>query len=158
MSCQDGWAYWGFKNSRWRRKPWSSTTEMSWLSRAMNSFTFSVIFYCTKFVVLSAARLLPPHETVVLQKLHVAIGLVCFRFLIQNVSTLQTFYPQVSQSIIYVDINISVSLCGIIEGLWRLTEQKKERRFQRSKSILLMNGIEKFMFTTERQHPTLPQI
>ena len=30
--------------NRWRMKPWSSTTEMSWLSRAINSVTFSVLF------------------------------------------------------------------------------------------------------------------
>ena len=37
---------------------------MSWLSRAINLMTFSVIFYCTKCVVLNAALLLPPHQLV----------------------------------------------------------------------------------------------
>ena len=36
---------------------------MSWLSRAINLITFSVIFYCTRRVVLNAALLLPPYET-----------------------------------------------------------------------------------------------
>ena len=49
---------------------------MSWLSRAMNLMTFSVIFYRTKFEVLNAALLLPLHAEVVLQMLHVAIGLL----------------------------------------------------------------------------------
>ena len=31
-------------NSRWQWKPWSSTTEMSWLSRVINSVAFSGIF------------------------------------------------------------------------------------------------------------------
>ena len=33
MWCRDGRTHWGFKNSRWRRKPWCSTKEKSWLSR-----------------------------------------------------------------------------------------------------------------------------
>ena len=49
---------------------------MSWLSRAMNSITFSVIFYRTKFVVLNAALLSPPGETVRLQMLHVTVVLL----------------------------------------------------------------------------------
>ena len=32
------------KNSRWWRKPWPSTKEVIWLSRATNSMTFSIIF------------------------------------------------------------------------------------------------------------------
>ena len=36
MYCRDNREYRGFKNYRWWRKPWSSTVEISWLSRAMN--------------------------------------------------------------------------------------------------------------------------
>ena len=32
------------QNSRWRRKPWTSTTEMSWLSRVIHLFTLCNIF------------------------------------------------------------------------------------------------------------------
>ena len=49
---------------------------MSWISRVINLITFSVVFYCTKCVVLNAALLLPPCRTVVLQMLHVAAGLL----------------------------------------------------------------------------------
>ena len=74
MWYRDGRAYQGFKNSRWRRKPWSSTTKMSWLSRVINLMTFSVISYRNKWVLkknLNAAR-----ETVILQMLHVTVGLL----------------------------------------------------------------------------------
>ena len=50
--------------------------EMSWLSRAIHLITFSEIFFCTKFVVLNAALLLPLRETAVLQMLHVVFGLL----------------------------------------------------------------------------------
>ena len=49
---------------------------MSWLSRVIHLINFSVIFHRTSCVVLNAALLLPPHETVVLQMLHVAAGLL----------------------------------------------------------------------------------
>ena len=49
---------------------------MSWLSRAIDVITFSVKFHLTICVVLNAALLLPPRETVVLQMLHVAVGLL----------------------------------------------------------------------------------
>ena len=68
----------GIKNSRWQRKPRSSTAEMSWLSRVINLITFSVIFYCTKWVVLNAALLLPPGKILILQMLQVTIGLLLF--------------------------------------------------------------------------------
>ena len=59
--------YLGFKNSRWQRQACSSTTEMSWLSIAINLMSFSVIFYRTKWVVLNGAFLLRRCTTVVLQ-------------------------------------------------------------------------------------------
>ena len=54
-------------------------TLMSWISRAINLITFSVIFYLIKCVVLNAALLLPPRKMVILQMLHVPVGLRTLR-------------------------------------------------------------------------------
>ena len=45
LVTRDGRAYWGFKNSRWWWKPRSSTTEMSWLSRAIHLVISSVSIF-----------------------------------------------------------------------------------------------------------------
>ena len=79
--------------------PFSSTMEVSWLSRVIHLITFSVIFYPTKWVVLNAAVLLPPCKTVVL---HVAVGLFSN---LRVSSTLQTFDPQVCLS------NVTCAFC-----------------------------------------------
>ena len=80
---------------RWR-KPWSSTTEMSWLSRAINLVAFPVIFYRTKCVVLNAALLSPPRKTVILQVIHVAVGLL----------SLSTLFPHCRHFIYRFDSNV----------------------------------------------------
>ena len=49
---------------------------MSWLSRVIHLITFSVICYRTKCVALKTALLLPLRTAVVLQMLHVAVGLL----------------------------------------------------------------------------------
>ena len=49
---------------------------MSWLSREINLITCPVIFYHIKCVVLNAALLFLFPQTVVLQMLHVASGLL----------------------------------------------------------------------------------
>ena len=96
--------YLGFKNSRWQRQACSSTTEMSWLSIAINLMSFSVIFYRTKWVVLNGAFLLRRCTTVVLQ-----------------ISTLQTLNPQVCSSNVTYASEFCHKLCS------DLKKKKKNR-------------------------------
>ena len=81
---------------------------MSCLSIVMNLVIFSVIFYCTKCVVLNAALFLPPASYC---RCYMS-PLDCFRFLILNISTLQTFYPQVCHSNITCASQFCYKLCS----------------------------------------------